>query len=809
MTSSNGRSGATIWAIALTCFFAFHPAAAQVTYVNTFITGGDAAGGNLQLPTLVTAGPAGQVLVSDFVASSSKAYGPDGSYQFSLVPNTATNFGPAHSSYSAIGFDGHYYLGSQSLPPLFVFDSTGTGIGQISLSGISSRAGFAISPTNTFYVATTSAATQTTPASTQISAYSNSGALLTSFGADHLDRASLRGLALSPDASQVYVIDNNAVLQFTSSGNYVGAFGDSGGGGQLTAPATLSVDQAGQVYVTDTTPGIKIYSSSGAYLRTVADTIDNAAFTPVAVAVGPTGFIYATGSLAGAPNFVGARFFDPSAWSYGTNAFTNPNTGPTSVVVGAGGLLGQSLTLRAPFGQLPMQLSVGNTLTVANGNLTIAGGGITAGTLAVDATTGPANFSFTAGTLSTADILVSNGGVASISQPVTVATSSLRIADTNSRLSVDQNAALTTELLENHGQIYIGTGASLIAYAIVPGEVGGGTFNLNGGTLDLRYAASLAAPGVIQGSGTLTSAGFTNSGTVKLSGPSAVRGTFTNQPGANVEISGQEPTIFFDNVINNGNFTIKSGAAAVFEAGFTSDTALAAALTVAGTARFNTVATVAVLKISGTPTAPIGTIDLADRALIISASVNGAPTSATATAALINVRNLVIAGQHNGMGITSSAMMEDRRLAIGYARAADLFNGQGGTFIGQSVNASDILLRTTLLGDSNLDGKVDFQDLVKIAQNYGQSVSTKTDAWWTDGDFNYDGVTDFADLVEVAQNYGSALAPPAVPSASAAFDADVARAFATVPEPSVTGLLAVAVFTMGAGFRGRRRAGAV
>ncbi len=804
MTHLNDLTRAAAWVMALTLFFALRPAAAQVTYINTFVPGGDVTGGNLQLPTLVSAGPGGQVLVSDTFASVSKAYAADGSYLFSIVPNTATNFGPSHPTYSSIGFDGRYYLSSQSLPTLFDFDATGTGIGQTALTGVSSRAGFALSPTNTIYIATVASATQTAPVSAQISAYSTAGVLLTSFGADRLDRASLRGLALSPDASQVYLIDNNAVLQFTSSGNYLGTFGNTTGDGQLTSPATIAVTQTGLVYVTDTRPGIKVYSASGTYQRTIADTINNAAFIPSAIAVGPTGFIYATGSLAGAPNLVAARFFDPSTWVYGTNAFTNPNTGPTSVIVGAGGLLGQSLTLRAPLRQFPMQLSVGDTLMVANGNLTIAGGAVTAATLAVDAATGPANFSFTAGTLNTGNIVVSSGGVASISQPVTVATSHLRIADAGSKLSVDQNAALSTELLENHGQIYLGAGASLIAYAAAAGEVGNGTFNLNGGTLDLRYAANLGGSGVIQGSGTLATAAFTSSGTVKLSGPSAVRGTFTNQSTGNVEISGQQPTIFFDNVINNGNFTIKSGAAVVFEAGFTSNATPAAALTVAGAARFNTSATVADLKVAGTPTAPTGTIDLADRALIISNSVDGAPTSAMGAAALTNTRNLIIAGWHSGTGITTSAALDDSRLSIGYARAADLFNGQGGTFIGHPVNASDILIRTTLAGDTNLDGRVDFEDLVKVAQNYGQAVSTKTDAWWTDGDFNYDGVTDFADLVRIAQNYGSPLAPATIPSASAAFDADVARAFASVPEPSILGLLALAFCTMAAGHRGRR-----
>jgi len=56
-------------------------------------------------------------------------------------------------------------------------------------------------------------------------------------------------------------------------------------------------------------------------------------------------------------------------------------------------------------------------------------------------------------------------------------------------------------------------------------------------------------------------------------------------------------------------------------------------------------------------------------------------------------------------------------------------------------------------GDFTYDGIVDFNDLVKLAQNYNTKVSDTTDGWWTHGDFTYDGVTDFNDLVKLAQNY--------------------------------------------------------
>jgi len=61
-------------------------------------------------------------------------------------------------------------------------------------------------------------------------------------------------------------------------------------------------------------------------------------------------------------------------------------------------------------------------------------------------------------------------------------------------------------------------------------------------------------------------------------------------------------------------------------------------------------------------------------------------------------------------------------------------------------------------GDATRDRKVDFNDLVKLAQNYNTSGKV-----WPDGDFNGDGTVDFNDLVILAQNYNTFL--PATPAA--------------------------------------------
>jgi hypothetical protein len=98
-------------------------------------------------------------------------------------------------------------------------------------------------------------------------------------------------------------------------------------------------------------------------------------------------------------------------------------------------------------------------------------------------------------------------------------------------------------------------------------------------------------------------------------------------------------------------------------------------------------------------------------------------------------------------------------------------------------------MRTTIIGDANLDGATDFADLVRLAQNYNTAGSTS----WFNADFNYDDIVDFNDLVALAQHYNQALPAGPIPGASADFNSDLAAAnSATVPEPGPFSLLLVA-----------------
>jgi|GEM_PF-5675380 len=82
----------------------------------------------------------------------------------------------------------------------------------------------------------------------------------------------------------------------------------------------------------------------------------------------------------------------------------------------------------------------------------------------------------------------------------------------------------------------------------------------------------------------------------------------------------------------------------------------------------------------------------------------------------------------------------------------------------------------TLAGDTNLDGKVDFQDFLNFSAEFGNDASS-----WGEGDFTFDGKTDFFDLLKLSDNFGKQVQ-----------GVGLRRGVAGVPEPSSVQLLFIA-----------------
>ena len=104
----------------------------------------------------------------------------------------------------------------------------------------------------------------------------------------------------------------------------------------------------------------------------------------------------------------------------------------------------------------------------------------------------------------------------------------------------------------------------------------------------------------------------------------------------------------------------------------------------------------------------------------------------------------------------------------------------------ESVDVSDVHhwvtdLKSTLVGDTNLDGEVQFDDFLALSANFGQAGG------WAEGDFDADERVDFLDFLALAENFGQS-----VPAAAAA-----------VPEPTASLMAAFGILGL-IGFRKRR-----
>lgn len=146
------------------------------------------------------------------------------------------------------------------------------------------------------------------------------------------------------------------------------------------------------------------------------------------------------------------------------------------------------------------------------------------------------------------------------------------------------------------------------------------------------------------------------------------------------------------------------------------------------------------------------TLDINDNSLVIDYTATS-PIAAISAA----LASGYAAGAWTGLGIRSStAAASGGTRSIGYGEANAIFQGAfPATFSNVSVDATSVLIRSTIPGDANLDGSVGFDDLLLLTQFYGQSNQT-----WAQGNLNYDatGNVDFDDLLIVSQNYGTSLA---------------------------------------------------
>jgi hypothetical protein len=180
--------------------------------------------------------------------------------------------------------------------------------------------------------------------------------------------------------------------------------------------------------------------------------------------------------------------------------------------------------------------------------------------------------------------------------------------------------------------------------------------------------------------------------------------------------------------ISLGSLTVDAGA-----------TATVAPVVVPGTSYVLTVDQLNLAPANGGTAA--GTLNLESADLIVHATAD----TSTAVLAAVNAwtQTAFDSASNDGTGIQPSSDPSTLTTLLVATAGAD------SSFDGVSVASTDILVRQTLIGDANFDGRVDGSDYTLIDNGYNAHLSG-----WQNGDFNGDGVVNGSDytLIDNAFN---------------------------------------------------------
>lgn len=288
-----------------------------------------------------------------------------------------------------------------------------------------------------------------------------------------------------------------------------------------------------------------------------------------------------------------------------------------------------------------------------------------------------------------------------------------------------------------------GTGIKLINDTVL----NSGTINYTGTNFQFASATiTNFATFNVSGAGDIVSAGgfgntINNIGTLTRSGAGTVHftdvpinntGTFNVNQGGLVLTSGSTVKPLF----GTGTLTIADGASLATSAMIQNNANVSGVLTLNGS---NVRSTVKSLVFADN-----GSLDVGSNAMVV--DYDGASPIATLQPKVTSGRNN---GAWNGIGIRSTNAASDPTTAVGFGEATAI--GSPATFMNESLDQTSLIFRHTKLGDANLSHNVDFNDLLTLAQNYGQTGRN-----WSQGNFDFsaDGSVNFSDLLILAQRYG-------------------------------------------------------
>jgi Glycosyl hydrolase family 53 len=250
--------------------------------------------------------------------------------------------------------------------------------------------------------------------------------------------------------------------------------------------------------------------------------------------------------------------------------------------------------------------------------------------------------------------------------------------------------------------------------------------------------------------------------------------------------------------VNSGQILKPSGSGTInYNSSITLGTSAAMTIANSTTATNFTLAAGATATLAGSGTvlqvsalSDSGAIDIGNDAIIINYGSGNDPIASVAAWITSGYAN----GTWTGAGIRSSAAQSNSAsYGIGYADSADPGNPA-------DLPSGTIEILYTLLGDANLDGKVNGDDFTLMATNFNDAITNG----WDQGDFNYDGAVNGGDFVLLADNFNQFASQSAVFAADLAalnsFAASNDISLSNIPEPQSAAILCLAAFTM------RRRA---
>jgi hypothetical protein len=610
----------------------------------------------------------------------------------------------------------------------------------------------------------------------------------------------------------------------------------SGGGVRLAAGSTLTFAQ-GEVQFAGP-------SVTNAGTINIQNGMHVTAPTTVPGAVNVTGSF--TTTLDAPLTLTGRAVFSGSGYGFrlaGTARLTAYDLKPLGLTVGgaelytpAGGTL--DMGSNAAIGIDTGRVTVDGTMAWAPSSGGVYGVGTTAARVDVGAgglidirPSATANFNRSVNTSNPSPDLLTNAGLIRTDHSTLTLNGTWNLNNTGTlRLGTASSATIKSPAATNAGTIELGDGAAFLFSGTAP-YLGVPQFvNATAGVIRVPSNATatfdtgllgsfngvLTNAGLIEVSGgrlVSTNYGMTNSGTVRLTSAGNVQFksvlvntgqidlatgttmsvqlgsqnlTFNNRAGGAIAVG---PSALLSLSVGYANVATNAGTIQIDRGQFTVDVGGA----------FSNTGTIAVtsgaMKLTYGPSfTNTGNIDLRDGGGLVLAGAS----SSDPTARLKTARDMILTGYHagawDGPGVDSASAAADPTTAVGYGPVTAT-----GTFLGVALKPGDVLVRHTKNGDATLDGAVNFADLLALAKNYNT-----TNANWYQGDFNYDGSVNFADLLTLAKNYNAAMpAADALPGAPAAFSADLAAAFAQVPEPAA-GLLAVTACGFALATRRRR-----